>query len=136
MKNELGKGYMTEAIALSSKVYALKQTRLDNLLIEHKKAKDIKKIVTKTSFCFDMYKQCLFDNKTFNCIQYRIKSSPKSVHTMQIDKIALKNYDNKRLRSFSGIATYLYGENAFNVCLQELKIKQAFATYFNNQKNF
>ena len=57
MKNELGKGYMTEAIALSSKVYALKQTRLDNLLIEHKKAKDIKKIVTKTSFCFDMYKQ-------------------------------------------------------------------------------
>ena len=55
---------------------------------------------------------------------------------MQIDKIALKNYDNKRLRSFSGIATYLYGENAFNVCLQELKIKQAFATYFNNQKNF
>lgn len=134
MKYELRKGYMTEFIALSSKVYALKETRLDNSLIEHKKAKGTKKMVTEKSLCFDMYKQCLFENKTFNCIQYRIKSSPKSLDTMQIDKIALKNQDNKRLESFNGITTYPYGGNAFKVCLEELKFKQAFATYFNNQK--
>ena len=57
MKDELGKGYMTEFIALSPKVYAFEEFRLDNSLIEHKKAKGTKKNVTKKSLCFDMYKQ-------------------------------------------------------------------------------
>ena len=42
MKDELGKGYMTEFIALSPKVYAYKESRLNNSLIEHKKAKRYK----------------------------------------------------------------------------------------------
>ena len=77
---------------------------------------------------------CLIEDKTFNCIQHRIKSSPLSVDTLEINKIALKNYDNKRLRSFNGIPTYPYGTNAFKICLEEQKIKQALATYLNNQK--
>ena len=93
MKDELGKGYMTEFVALSPKVFAFEETRPDNSLIEHKKRKGTKKSVTKKSLCFDMYKQCLFEDKTFNCIQHRIKSSPISVDTMQINKISLKNYD-------------------------------------------
>ena len=132
MKDELGKGYMTEFVALSPKMYAYKQIQLDNSLTEHKKAEGTKKMVTKKHLCFDVYKKCLFENKTFNCIQHRIKSSPMSVDTIEINKIALKNYDNKRLRSFNGITTYPYGTNAFKICLEELKIKQAFATYFNN----
>ena len=56
MKDELGKGYMTEFVALSPKVYTYKQIRLDNSLSEHKKAKDTKKMVTKKDLCFDMYK--------------------------------------------------------------------------------
>ena len=134
MKAELGKGYMTEFVALSPKVYANKKIRRDNSLTEHKRAKGIKKMVTKKSLCFDMYKQCLFQDETFNCIQHRMKSSPMSVDTIEINKIVLKNHDNKRLRSFNGIRTYPYGTNAFKVCLEELKIKQALATYFNNQK--
>ena len=47
MKDELGKGYMTEFIALSPKVYAFEVSRLDNSLIEHKKTKGTKKNVTK-----------------------------------------------------------------------------------------
>ena len=43
MKDELGKGYMTEFVALSPQVYAYKQSRLDNSLSEHKKAKVQKK---------------------------------------------------------------------------------------------
>ena len=43
MKDELGKGYMTEFGALSPKVYAFGETCLDNSLIEHKKAKGTKK---------------------------------------------------------------------------------------------
>ena len=81
-----------------------------------------------------MYNQCQFQDEIFNCIQHRIKSSPMSVDTIEINKIVLKNYDNKKLLSFNGITTYPYGTNAFKVCLEELKIKQAFASYFNNQK--
>ena len=43
MKDELGKGYMTEFVALSSKVYAYKQIHLDNSLSEHKKVKGTKR---------------------------------------------------------------------------------------------
>ena len=93
MKDELGKGYMTEFVALSPKVYVYKQIHLDNSLSEHKRVKGTKKKVTKKGPCFDMYKKCLFENKTFNCIKHRIKSSPLSVDTMQINKISLKNYD-------------------------------------------
>ena len=79
MKDELGKGYMTEFVALSPKVFAFEETRPDNSLIEHEKRKGTKKSLTKKSLCFDMYKQCLFEDKTFNSIQHRIKSSPISV---------------------------------------------------------
>ena len=124
MKDELGKGYMKEFVALSPKVYAIEEVRLDNSLIEHKKVEGTKKNVTKKSLCFDMYKQCLFENKTFNCIQYRIKSNPLSTDTLQINKIALNNYDNKRLRSFNEITTYPYGANAFMVCYKEIKLNE------------
>ena len=67
-------------------------------------------------------------------MQYRIKSTPSSIDTVQINKIALKNNDDKRLKSFNGITTFPYGTIAFKVCLEEPKIKQAFATYLNNQK--
>ena len=53
---------------------------------------------------------------------------------MQINKIALKNNDNKRLSSFNGITTFPYGTNAFMVCIEELKIKQAFAAYIDSQQ--
>ena len=56
IKDELGNGYMTEFVALSPKIYAFEETRLENSLIEHKKAKGTMKNVTKKSLCFDMYK--------------------------------------------------------------------------------
>ena len=43
LKEELGKGFMTEFVAVFPKVYAYKESRLDNTLIEHKKAKGTKK---------------------------------------------------------------------------------------------
>ena len=43
MKEELGKGFMTEFVAVFPKVYAYKESRRDNTLIEHKKAKGSKK---------------------------------------------------------------------------------------------
>ena len=94
-----------------------------------KKARGTNKAVTKKTLSFDHYKKCLFNNETVRCIQHRIESTPYSVDTIEINKIALKNSDNKRLRSFNGITTYRYGSNAFMVCTEELKMKQALASF-------
>ena len=71
----------------------------------------------------------MFIQQWNRCIQHRIKSTPYSVDTVEINKIALKNSDNKRLRSFNGITTYPYGTSASMVCIEELKMKQALASY-------
>ena len=123
MKNELDKGHMSEFIALSPKVHAYKQVLVDKTLSEDEKARGTSKAVTKKTLSFDHYKKCLLNNEIVKCIQYRIKSTPSSVDTMQINKIALKNSDNKRLRSFNDITTFPYGTSAFKVCAQELKLK-------------
>ena len=134
MKDELHKGYMREFIALSPKVYVYQQVKVDKTVSEEKKGRGRSKAVAKETLSFDHYKKCLFNNETVKCIQHRIKSSPFSVDTVQINKIALKNSDDKRLRSFNGITTYPYGTSTFMVCLEELKMKQVLATYLNNQK--
>ena len=134
MKDELHKGYMREFIALSPKVCVYQQVKVDKTVSEEKKGRGRSKAVAKETLSFDHYKKCLFNNETVKCIQHRIKSTPFSVDTVQINKIALKNSDDKRLRSFNGITTYPYGTSTFMVCLEELKMKQALATYLNNQK--
>ena len=48
MKDELGKGYMTEFVALAPKVYAFKQIHIGKTLSEEKKARGTKKMVTKS----------------------------------------------------------------------------------------
>ena len=53
----------------------------------------------------------------------RIKSPPYSVDTVQINRVALKNKDNKRLRPYNGITTFPYGTSAFKVCAEELMVK-------------
>ena len=90
MKNELNKGHMSESIALSPKVYAYQQVEVDKTLSEDKKASGASKCVVKKTLSFNHYKECLLNNKTVKCIQYRIKSTRSSVDTVQINKIALK----------------------------------------------
>ena len=135
MKDELGKGHMSEFVAIAPKVYAYQQIHIDNAVSVDKKARGINKLVTKKSLSFDLYKKCLFNNETVKCIQHRIKSTPSCIDTVKMNKIALKNYDNKRLRSFNGITTYPYGTSAFKVCHEELIIKHALVSYLDTLKN-
>ena len=134
MKNELGKGHMIEFIAISSKVYAYKQIQVDGTVIEDKKARGTSKTVNKKTLSFDHYKNYLFNSEVVKCTQYRIKNTPRSVDTVQVNKIALKNNDDKRLRSFNGITTYSYGTSAFVMCIEELKMRQALVAYLESQK--
>ena len=76
----------------------------------------------------------MFNNQTVRCIQHRIKITPFSVDTIQINKVALKSNDCKRLRSFNSITTYPYCKSAFMVCIEELKIEQALTSYLDGLK--
>ena len=136
MKDELHKGCMSEFVALSSKLYAYKQVKVDKTVSEEKRARGTSKAVTKKTLSFDHYKKCLFNNETVRCIQHRIKSTPYSVDTIEINKVALKNSDHKRLRSFNGITTYHYGTRAFMVCIEELRMKQALASYLETTNHY
>ena len=56
--------------------------------------------------------------------------------TEEVNKIALKSSDNKRLQTFDGITTYRYGTNAFKVCENEMMIKlRAFKICDKEMKN-
>ena len=63
-----------------------------------------------------------------------MKSTPISVDTVEINKIALKKYDNKGLRSYNGITTFPYGTNAFKICFEELQMRQLYASYVDSMK--
>ena len=135
MKDELGKGHMSEFVAIAPKLYAHQQIHIDNTLSADKNARGTNKSVSKKSLSFDLYKKCLFNNETVKCIQHRIKSAPPCIDTVKMNKIALKNYDNKRLRSFNDITTYHYGTSAFKICHEELTIKHALVSYLDTLKN-
>ena len=48
-------------------------------------------------------KDCLFNNKIILKSQQRFKSEHHNVFTIEINKIALSNTDDKRLQTFDGV---------------------------------
>ena len=122
MKDELFDGFMKDFIAIAPKVYGFTQFEYDGSINEAKKVKGTKKCVIDKTLNFNHLKKCLFNNETIRCIQHRFKSKPGLINTIEINKIALKNKDNKRLRTFDGITTYPIGTSAFKVCKSEMEI--------------
>ena len=57
-----------------------------------------------------------------------------SVGTVEINKVALKNYDNRRLTSFNGTTTFPYGTNAYKVCFEELQMRGLHASFVDSMK--
>ena len=84
---------MIEFVILRAKIYAY----LMDDDSEHKKAKGTKKCVIKRGLMVKNYKDCLFNDKTILKSQQRFKSDHHNVYTEQINKIALRSNDNKRL---------------------------------------
>ena len=105
MKEELGRGIITEFVALRPKAYSYKT---DNN-IELKKAKGTKKCVINKVLSFSDYKNRLFDNGKVLRSQQRFKSNNHTVYTENINKIALSCDDDKRIVAKDGIASYPYG---------------------------
>ena len=81
---------------------------------------------------FQNFKNCLFNNKTVYRSQERFKSYNHDVYTEEVNKIALSNNDDKRLQTFDGITTYLYGTIPFKVCETEIMmVKDLFLKNYN-----
>ena len=78
------------------------------------------------------FKSCLFNNKTVYRSQERFKSYNHDVYTEEVNKIALRNNDDKRLQTFDEITTYSYGANALKVSKSEmLMAKDLFLKKYN-----
>ena len=78
------------------------------------------------------FKSCLFNNKTVYRSQERSKSYNHDVYTEEVNKIALRNNDDKRLQTFDEITAYSYGANALKVSKSEMLVaKDLFLKKYN-----
>ena len=86
---------MTEFATLRPKPYSFR--KLDGA--EDKKCKGIKKCVVKKTLTFDDYKNCLLNttNESVYRSQLMFRSGKHEVHTAEVNKIALKRDDDKRI---------------------------------------
>ena len=71
--------------------------------------KGTKKCVIKQKLMFENYKDCLFNNKTVYRSQERFRRYHRDVYTEEVNNIALRSNDDKRLQASDRITTYPYG---------------------------
>ena len=62
---------------------------------------------------FENQKDCLLSNKNVYRSQQRFKTYNHYVYTEEVNKIALRSNNDKRLRKYDKITTYPYGTNVF-----------------------
>ena len=89
---------------------------------EVKKAEATKKCVIKRELMLKNYKNCLFNSELILKLLQRFNSDHHKVFTEEVNKIALKSDDGKRLLLCDEIETYPYGTNAFKVCESEMMV--------------
>ena len=91
---------------------------------EKKKAKGTKKCIIKRILKLEDYKESVFKNKIMLMSQQRFKSDRQNISTEEINKVAISSNNDKRIQTFDGITTYLYGTNAFMVCKSKMLVKR------------
>ena len=105
MKYELGGKIITEFVTLRPKTYSF----LTDDGKEDKKAKGTKKCMIKKMIKFNDYKKCLLNGEIILNSQQRFISNKTDVYTEDVNKIALRNDDDKRIVSSNKITSYPYG---------------------------
>ena len=108
-----------EFVALRPKTYSYLKDDGDS----NKRAKGTKKCVIKRRLKFNDYKNCLLNNEIILKSKQRFKIKAHNVYTEEVNKIALRSNDDKRLQTFDVITTYPYGTSAGKVCKTELLSK-------------
>src|SRR5271170_3070737 len=105
MKPEYVNNIITEFIGLRSKMYSLK---FDNNA-EEKKAKGVKKYVVKKDLKHENYNEILTSGQNIYSTMKMIRSSKHQLYTMEMNKVSLSAYDDKRYILHDGISSYAYG---------------------------
>ena len=128
---ELGEKIMEAIWALRAKTWEYLTNRYniddsDKEKIINKKAKAIKKCVTKWRIIYGNYTDCLFNSEVILTPQQRFKSDLHEVYTEEVNKIALSSNDDKRLKTFDRITTYPHVTNAFKVYEREMMMMKEF----------
>ena len=118
-KDELNGCRMKTFIGLRPKCYAY----LQNNGKIGKRAKGVKRCVTKKNIKFSDSKNCLMNNKKIMRSQQVFKSEIHVVSTVQMKKSALSNTDDKRFLDYDGVTTHTYGSNVEKTCKNELLTK-------------
>ena len=118
-KGELNGKIMIELCFPMAKIYAF----ITDNDTEIKRAKGTKKCVIKHMLTFENYKESVLKNKTILRSQLRFKSDGHNVYTEEINKIAIRNNDDKKLQTLDGISTYQNGTPAVTVCESEMLAK-------------
>ena len=90
---------------------------------EKKKAKGTKKCIVKREITFKNYVDALFNDETVIRSQQRFGSNHHRVYIEEVDKIALSSNDDKRIQTYDRVTTFLYGTNVFQVCENEMLLK-------------
>src|SRR5437870_3866960 len=104
-KPEYANSTIREFIGLRSKMYSVK---LDDEN-EDKKAKGIVKSVIKKDLKHEMYNKILTTSGRMYSRMKVIRSQKHRVYTMDINKISLSAFDDKRYLLEDGISSYAYG---------------------------
>ena len=72
---------------------------------------------------FENYKNCLFNDEVILRSQQRFKRDYHNMYTQEVNKVASRSRDNKRLQTFNKTESYPHGKNAFKMCEIEMKKK-------------
>ena len=80
---------------------------------EQKKAKGTKKCVIKRQLMFEIYKDCLFNDKIILRSQQVFRSDPHEMYTKEINKTALSSNNDMRLQIFDKITTITIWNKCF-----------------------
>ena len=118
-KDELGGKIMSKFCVLRAKTYSFliddftDEDYVKNGIV-NKKPKSTKKCVVKHTITFNNYVQALFNDNTILRTKYTFRSDHHEVYKQNINKIALSNNDDIRIKSYDKITSYPYGyiENA------------------------
>lgn len=108
MKDETHGEAIEEFVGLRPKMYSLLFHQGDEE-IEKKTAKGIAKRVTQRNIRHVNYKECLFERKRTIHSMKQIRSENHQLYMLNINKIGLSPYDDKRYITEDGINTRAYG---------------------------
>ncbi len=94
-----------EFIGLRSKMYSIKKDNND----EKKTAKGISRYVIKKELKHETYKEILDTSSRMYSHMKLIRSQKHRIYTMDINKVSLSAYDDKRWITDDGISSFAYG---------------------------